>query len=48
MPIPPHILRLRDLIGHDTLIAVGAAAAKIAAAGRVLLGRRSDVVDDAI
>ncbi|HEX3244526.1 MAG TPA: NUDIX domain-containing protein [Chloroflexota bacterium] len=48
MPTPAHILRLRECIGHDTLLAVGAAAAIFDAAGRVLLGRRSDAMDRAI
>ena len=45
MPTPSHILRLRELIGHDTLLAMGAAAAIFDSQRRILLGRRSDVID---
>jgi len=48
MPTPSHILRLREFIGHDTLLAMGAAAAIFDSQGRLLLGRRSDVIDGVI
>lgn len=45
MPTPSHILKLRAYVGHETLLAVGAAAAIFDEGGRILLGRRSDVID---
>ncbi|MFN0074086.1 MAG: NUDIX hydrolase [Chloroflexota bacterium] len=48
MATPSHILRLREYVGHDTILAVGAAAAIFDGSGRLLLGRRSDVIDGVI
>src|SRR5215203_4919010 len=38
MPTPPHILRLRELIGHDTLRGIGAAAAILTTLAECCLG----------
>jgi 8-oxo-dGTP diphosphatase len=42
MPTPPHILHLRQFVGHDTLLMPGAAAIIRDETGRVLLIRRGD------
>jgi 8-oxo-dGTP diphosphatase len=42
MPIPPHIARLRQYIGHDTILTPATAAIIRDERGRVLLIRRGD------